>query len=484
MRKRYLTTLLALALCVPTGWAQQKDPRVNPPVAPYPPLSAGESSSKVSAEDADTFNATAADQRPVVPDRRSLTGVERFTLFSPERGRSYLLPSFEFAQTVDTNAASTTGAGKTLPLSTLRGRVALQRVWGRYQLTANYAGSGSLYNQHSELNTSFHQVSMVQKIAWRRWNLLLGNQFTYLPESSFGTAGFGWFDSLGSRLGDAGTNLTTLNPLFSPNQTILTNRAARLSDTFVGQVQYSLNPRSSITASGSYGILHFMDPGFINEKDATFATGYNYALTSRDTLALVYGLRLFRFDGRAQPINSHAVQLGYGRRVSGRLAVEIFAGPQIDTFSNSLAGSDQLISWSARTALRYRLPRSDFHVAYSRGLSGGAGLLAGAQNNLVETGFSRQLSRMWAGSWNFGYSRNTSLRQITPSPDNRAFNAWYTGASLSRPLGRYTRLFLAYNLQRQSTNTPVCTVAGCSRVLLRQHFGIGFNWSMRPIQID
>ncbi len=497
--RRFGTTILVFALCVGATWAQQKDPRVNPPVAPEPSLSPRESSSKPRQEGAST---PATETDSATPDTRPLSGAERFTLGEIGKRRSYVLASLDFFETADSNSGNTGNKTNFDTASTFSGHITLQRLWSRYQLTADYTGGGSIYNDRSSLNTTLHQFGLSQAITWRRWSLRLSDNLGYLPESAFGFGGFN--SGLGSPLPNAVnlnpvSNVVNLNPTFAPSQTIFTSRAARLSNTAVGEVQYGLNPRSSITATGSYGILHFLGSDFINSNNAVFQTGYNHELTKRDTLALTYGFSRFWLGCTAllqQPctarvIHDHTVQLGYGRRVTGRLALQLSAGPEIYRASDPVSGSGRRLTWTTSSSLHYRFPRTELELSYANLLGGGAGVLRGTRNHEVQLTVTRQLSRMWSGSLDLGFARNIGLREnttqiVTAQSVQPTFNSWHTGVNVNRPLGRYTNIFFNYVLLRQTAhNNAPCIVGGiCATTLLRHHFGLGFNWHLRPIRID
>jgi hypothetical protein len=471
VREYSWTTILALALCAPAAWAQQPDPRVNPPVAPDQPLPTGESSSKKGP----TAPAIEPGKESMTPDTLPLSGAEQFTLGQMGKARDYLLPSFESFETVDTNGRITGTQSNILSATSLIGRIALQRIWSQYRLTVDYRGGGILYRPQSELTTSIHDFRFTQKIDWRRWSLLLSDQLGYSPESSFG---FGGFHSGQSSLGGS------FNPTFQPSQSILTVRSTRLSNTAVGEVQYILSRKSSLMASASYGILRFQHAGFVNNSDVALRAGYSYNLTPRDTIALVYGFSMFRFGGRPQQIYNHTVHLAYGRRITGRLALELSAGPDLHTFRNPLAGAGRQLSWGLESAWTYRFPKTDFKIAYTSYLTGGAGVLSGARSDQVRLTAGRRLSRNLSSSLDLGFARNTPLQQTMQVTGNPAFNTWYAGLQLRRPLGRYMDVILNYYFQRQSSDIALCAVNICGGpTTLRHHFGLGFDWHRRPIPL-
>ena len=469
---------LAAALCVPAAQAQNRDPRVNPPATPLPPLSPIESSSKSSGEKSVT---NAPEPAPATPDTRPLSGVENFSL-GGSRARSFLLPSFSFTQNGDTNGRTAAGSTVLDAASLLHGSLSFQRIWRRYQFNTSYGGGATLYAKQTGLNTSFHDLSVSQMIDWRRWKMLLRDDFGYSPEAAFG--GAGGAGALGM-VGELGGIMGSLNPLFAPSQTILTGRASRISNTFVGEVQYNFSPRASFTAAGSYAVLHFMDTGFVNSRDAMFHTGYNYGLSSKDTVAFIYGFSHTMFDGVNGAQDTHLAHVAYGRRITGRLAFQVSAGPQIIQLNELGLGSTRQVTWSLFSSLTYRLRRTEFGLSYLHGVTAGSGVFFGAESHYFNGSVNREFSRSWTGNWNFGYSRNGVLQNTisSGSPLNK-INAWYTGAVVSRRIGRHTRMLFTYSLLRQNGNTAICTAGSCGNILLRHTFGVGFDWHPRPIEVD
>jgi hypothetical protein len=397
-----------------------------------------------------------------------------------------MVANFHFREIADTNSSSAPTGATTDSASLLSGDFSVQRLWSRYALTAAYAGGGALYNTRSDLNQSFHQVSLSQRLALRRWGFLLADEASYLPESSFGYSGLSSWSSLGTGLNGFGTAPSNLNPLFLPNQSILTGLARRVSNTVVGEVEYNFSRRSSFTVTGSYGLLHFLDQGFIDNHSAMVRTGYNHALTRHDTLGLIYGFNQIAFGSLNGKVLSHSAQLAYGRRVTGRLALELSGGPQIITFRNPAVSSDRRVSGTVGALLRYQRIRDSFSLSYLRGISGGSGLFAGAESDQVEAAAARKLSHMWSGSVSFGYGRNEGLREITPTLNNFRFRSWNAGAGLGRPLGRRMQMHFTYNLLRQNSDRSVCITGNtnCGTLFLRHQVGLGVDWTSRRIGTD
>ncbi len=72
----------------------------------------------------------------------------------------------------------------------------------------------------------------------------------------------------------------------------------------------------------------------------------------------------YRYAGTNQAINDHMVQLSYARRVTGRLAFQVAAGPEFTRFdtpilvSGSSSAQTSQLEWSLSTSLTYQLARA------------------------------------------------------------------------------------------------------------------------------
>ena len=467
--------LLAAVLCLPAARARAQEGGGFHRVQPAAPVSS-EGTAQVPEE---------GQARQTTPDSRSFSGAEEFT--SGGRGplRSYFFPSFQVSEMADSNSPFTSGARKFVSVDTLIGRLAMQKVGKHSQLTADYVGGGQIYNHHSELNATIHQFGITESYQGRRWGFLLDDRATYLPEAAFGYGGFGWMGALGPSLGGArGSNLTNLSPAFNPNAGVLTGRGSRISNAAVAQIQYAAGPRSSITVSGSYGLLHFRTPGFIDSRNAFFLVAYSRSLTSRDYFGINYGFGLFRFPQAGRSFKTNLLELSYGHRLTGRLAMEVGGGPQLNLFNNPVTGSATTPLWTAHSSLDYRFNRGMVTLSYYRYTANGDGLLTGANTDFVRLAWSRQLTRNWSGSLNPGYAHSRSLPQTTSGGNDYAYDSLYAGASLSRKLGRYTTMFFTYNFQAQRSKIAPCLAGNCETSLPRHLLGFGFDWHPRQITTD
>ena len=161
VQERLWAILLALVLCVPAAWAQQKDPRLNPPAKPLPPLAQSESSSKAAA---DALGAVQQDETaPPKQEQRPLSSVQELTPEVSSAARNRALISFSIYQGGDTNPRSLREGAAVESVSTVNGHMALQRLWSHYELTAEYTGGGQFYSENTDLNASHHELGITQK---------------------------------------------------------------------------------------------------------------------------------------------------------------------------------------------------------------------------------------------------------------------------------------------------------------------------------
>lgn len=472
-------TAVALALWVPGAWAQETGQAVNQPNTPQSPLPLL-LSGNISAPEA--VGQELGEALAHVP---ALSGVEDFTPGSVQRTRSFLLPSLNVYQWADTNPfMSVHPEGMTL--TSVLGSLVLQRNFGRSELTLNYVGGGTVANRQAVspvgmgLNSIVQQLETTQVTRWRRFALLLSDQFSYFPESSFGSIQ-GGLNSLGPGAGDSlRAGLPDIRSYLTPDQSILTTRGGRVSNTLVTQGEYDLNARSSITVAGAYDFLRFIDSPLLGSYSGTFMTGYNHQISSTNTLGVIYRFNALRFANLDRTIDDHVAQLSYGRRITGRLSFQISAGPEVGLIRSSGVAPQTRLYWNLESTLHYRLSRTTLDLSYERGLTGGAGVLAGAEASRVEVTANKGLSRTWQGTFGMGYANNRNVNSTAFSASNQTFDTWYGRVQCSRPVGHSADAFVGYLVQLEGSNAPICTGVVCGKSLARHQVFVGLNWHHRP----
>ena len=390
------------------------------------------------------------------------------------------MPGFQYSNLVrsDSLYQSTTPNWNTT--SYIVGNLSLLETWNRSQLAVNYSGGGSVSTDQLQGNNYYHQLGLVQAFNWQRWQLIFIDQFSYLPQAQFGFGVSSNLDIPGIG-GPLQPSLPGLQTNYQPNQSILTSLGPRYSNSITTQIAYDVSPRSSVTLSGSYGILHFVQIGNIDTNDAIFGMGYNYALSQKDSIGVLYRFSSYRYIGDPQAFNSHAALLAYGHKVTGRVALQLFGGPEVTTFRLPISNEYNRISAAGGATVTYASPRTGLSITYNHGVSGGSGQFTGTNTDQLQNTINYRLSRVWQGNLSFGFARNTSLGPSGTSQGSQAFDSWFAGGGLSRPLGRTANLILGYTAYIQSSRLPVCVGSACSANYLQHQVSLGFQWHTRPL---
>ena len=421
-------------------------------------------------------------------------GVAQFNVGEAPPERSSVTTRLTFQELWNSNPgyAATTTSGQGDEVTSIAGGFTLQAVNRNSVFSMFDSTSGLIYDQQSQPNTLVEQFNVTERLTLRRWNLLFGENFSYLPNSAFGLGGLGFTGSGTTGLPGIGGG-TGFNPYYVPTQTIESPNVSQVSTATVVQAQYAINPTSSVNFSGTVGFLRYLGSDLLDSRNVTARFGYDKSFTEKDTISLSYMASILDYPSGMPGFTSHYVQLGYRRHLRQRLFLSLSAGPAISQFSpqagqTTVPGGATRVDWSTFSTLSYSSRNATVSTQYTHGVSAGSGYLPGASSDQLSVSLTRQASRVWMVGFSGGYARNSSLEQ-TSAPGmagtTSIFNTWFGGASLSRPIGHFSNFRFFYNASRQTGNATMC-VGGisCGPVALTQTAGMSFMWSSRPMPID
>ncbi len=478
-----LAAIGAVALGGTAVRAQQQEPPDTQPgqqqgQQPAAPIPAIRSPLAGAADSGDTN-----DSQELTPDTRSLTGAEDLSLGTMAPTHSYWQPHLSVSATVDSNPSYSTVSSDWTTWTSLLGGVDIHHISGVSDMLVSYTGGGMFSNGGQAENGIIQQLGFQDRLKFRRSTFSVFEQLGYLPESSFGfagTAGSGLPGGVGLGLGGG----------FTPGQSILTPRGQTLTSSTALEFDTKLTPRSSLTFVGGYSLLHYFQNDLANYGGINLQAGYNYQLTRQDTIAVSYLYNGIRYSNLTQSINANTIQGSYGRRVTGRLAFQIAAGPQFVSSTSPITGttassgsatsSASALYWSLNSSVTYQLRRASLGASYNHGVTGGSGLLAGAETDIVSGSVTKQVTRTFNLSWNAGYSRNKGFALGTTAT-SQTYGYWFTGANVTHPFGRSLDAFMNYQLQYQNTNDNTCVGTGCSTSVIRNQIAFGVNLHKQPI---
>ncbi len=471
-----VVSLFASSATFPQDAPPQDTPaQENPGPATSQPKPAGRGYDPLGGDQDDTLVQTSTFN----PDTSALTGVLVPGVGSPEMRHSYWVPGLQYGNFIRSTSLTHPEISDWNSASFIAGNVSLLQAWSRSQLSLNYSGGGSFSTDQSQGSGYYHQLGVVQSFNWQRLQVSLIDQFSYLPQSQFG---FGASSSLatpgiGGALGPA---LPGLETSYQPNQSIFVSLGPRYSNSATAQIVYILSSRASLTLSGSYGILRFVQSGNINSNDSIFSGGYNYALTKKDTIGILYRFSRYEYLGNPQAIDDHVAELAYGRKITGRMALQLFVGPEMTVFRIPLNGVSQKTSVSGGANLLYSVSHTGVSLGYNHGVTGGSGAFTGSNTDQVQGGLHRQLSRVWHGNINVGYARNAALTSASGVQASPTFTSWFAGADVDRPLGRDASFTVGYTAYIQDASIPGCAGGSCTSFLQHQ-ISVSFQWHTQPL---
>jgi hypothetical protein len=497
-RKKTLPLIAALALCATASFAQSQTQGAAPadPSAPLQPL---DSNSRTTSPNQPIGAARGVNEPPnsqtydpsqVTPDPNTLAGATPFTLGSLQHNANVFDPVISFSQLGD-YVPGTSGQNVLTGVSVAGGSLNFTHTWREYRFSALYNG-GETFNEgigaasaffgNEPSHFQFHNLAVAQEMDWARWRVVLQDNFAASPGATLTSQGMGG-PGLAAQLSTTiGSSLNNLSQSFLPSENINTGFVLRYMNGVLGQAEYSISRRSSLTFSGSYGLLHFTGAGYVNSTEVDAQAGYDYQLDPSDSFAFLGSYGKINYTGTGNSTTDYVGAVAYGRKITGRLAFQVSAGPQeIQTAGPGAVGNFHRLFASVNSTLNYGRRRTSVSFSYSRGLSGGSGVYEGATSNTFKGQASYQFTRFWTGAVNGGYSLNNSL-----APSGAAttqFDTWFAGANLGRQIGPYVQINFNYGASEQ--NSPAtCPVANCGGIGLQQTFGMTVNWHLLPVRTN
>jgi hypothetical protein len=421
------------------------------------------------------------------PDYTPLTSMLNAGLGFPDVKHSYWVPGVQFSTSASSNLFGATNTSAWYATNYVTGNISLLEAWSRSQLAINYSGGGAFSSDSTVGSSGFQQLSFAESFKLDRWIIQIVDEFAQLPQSGFG---FGVGTGLGipGVGGSLGPTVPTVGNNYSPNQTIFSGFGPRYSNVTVAEATYQLTRRSSITASGSYGILHFVDAGNI-DTDSLFASlGYNYQLTHKDSIGFFYEFSSYHFPGNSQAFGVQTASAAYSRKITGRLALSLYGGPQFTSLRVPVGTTPSTVNGYASAFLNYAFENGGITGRYMHGISGGSGVLTGSILDEVGFSASRRLSRQWSASVHVGYAHNRNVINPTGTVSNPSYDTWYAGVGIGRPIGRNMAFSLAYSADFE-TNNPGCSGTGspgcgANSTSSAQIVTLNVRWHPRPFALQ
>jgi hypothetical protein len=500
MRKRHNISLLAV-VALALGMARAQDNTAQPASG----NSQDSSQQQTTPPPAPAYGQPNQPNAAPIDENPPISGLDQPALGPHSAPISYLQPGVTLSESADSNINETLGGSSLHSISRAIGSLTLRRLWGNYSLALDYAGGAGYYNARNLGWKSLQALAFDQKVSWKRGELSVRDDFSYLPEGNF-TASYG---SLNSQQGMQQGGLLG-GGIFGGAAFGALGQVPRLMNVGAVDVTENLTPKSAITLAGGFGQVHFYgdnnlqagggnvltDTPFIGSYEVSAQGGYDRVIRPHDQVALIYGYQGFSFTVAGTSFHTQVIQLAYGHRVSGRMDITVGAGPQIVNLSvcsvylglcqTGTQVADTRLGVAARATVRYHFPKTSFELTYRRMDTNGSGFFAGAETDLGRLEVSRPLDRHWSLFTDLGIARNSRLNPAVDGGVNaNTYTFGFAGGGIHRMLGRHFHAFASYQFTELSFDSSLCAnLAGCSRASTRNLGTIGLDWIARPIRID
>jgi hypothetical protein len=461
--------LFVTLIVLPVVRAQQSAPIQSTPAGPIAPLppDADEQSGR-SLPPTGTVSNTSYDQssRQAEPDTSFLSGGNIFGLGSLYGLGHSFDPSLQFSESRSTGLV----AGHPLSASSLGGSLNLEQRRGHYHLRIAYNGAETIYepSYYGTHYLPYHDGAISHEINSGRWTLRLRDDLLYSWGSSFS----GLFTGVPVQAGNNALN--GIQPSLASSATIQTGLSRQLNNTALAEVDYAFSRRTTAVFVGTYSLMHFMDLGYVNSQSFIGRVGYNYALSAKNNIGLTYEYNLLSYAGTSGRLRNNSVQLAFGRKVTGRLAFQLAAGPQLLAFENFEPSMRRQLSWSAFSAISYQRHRTGYSVSYFRGVTAGSGVYLGSNGETVTVTANQGITRSWSASVDGGYAINKAL--LPAAGFASQFDDWFTSANLGRRIGPQVRVSVNYGYQQQTSRGGTCPVSSCTLPGSFSQGGVSLQW--------
>jgi hypothetical protein len=412
------------------------------------------------------------------PDTMPVTGLQSPTVGNPESRHSYWVPGFQYSGSIQEQPTGGANSGSWYAYNFFGANLSLLQQGSSSRLALNYSAGGFVTNQPGQDNGWYQQLAFSDTFTWRRWQMQILDQFAYLPQSQFG---FGGGTGLGvpGIGGPLGPTVPGIGGTVLPNQSIYAAVGPQYNNSIVTQLSYQTSPRGSITLGGAYGLLRFTEAGNVDSNSYTGNIGYNYQVTKEDSIGVYYRFTAFHYQNQPQAIGDQMVNVAYSRKITKRMALQLFGGPEITNYRVPVGNASQTVGGNGGVSLTSLFQNGSASVGYFHALSGGSGVLIGSTADEVNASANRRITRLWSVHANFGFAKNRPLASLAGTQGSD-YNSFYVGGGFDRPIGRNLNFSVAYTAQIQQINPTVCAGPGCNTSYTQNIVTVNFQWHTRP----
>jgi hypothetical protein len=310
----------------------------------------------------------------------------------------------------------------------------------------------------SNVPSSFYQTfATSQEFNVRRWNFLVADTFSYLPQTaSTGLSGI------------PGAGDGSLGPITgTDSQGILTQQSGRINNSISGTASHPLTGKTGFHLTGADALLRYTGDSngtAFNTNQETGGAGLSHRINALTSGNLNYSYSNYGYSygnstgavGFTGTVPSNTVTqsltIGYTRKFTRRFSADISLGPQ-RTSGSQLTKTTYGLSASVNASYINKV--SNVSASYTSGTSNTSGVSSGGTIQALTTSYRRTFGHSWSGGGNAGYTRTSGL----PTIGVPAFstNTLVAGGQVNRSLFRHVSVFASYTVQRQSLQGTVAS---------------------------
>jgi hypothetical protein len=381
--------------------------------------------------------------------------------------------SFQYALNASELIQTGYGGGGVTEATNLSGDVAYYSKSKATPFSLLYAGGVILGNQYGSSSLPFQSLSISQGLVTGNWVLGIADAVSYLPQSpTTGLSGVAGTGDLGA---------SPINTGLEPVQNVLSGtNVSRVSNSLTGQAERRLSGATSLSATGSYGLIRYMGGPGLDTTQLNGQLSLNHRLNGRTSIFVNGGYGAFSYP-MGGAFNTKSLNVGLERLVSRRLTLTASGGPLwVNTSSN--LGIPQRMSVGVDIGGTYTIRNGSLTARYSRGVNGGSGVQPGALSDTFSGLGQKSFGRDWSGGINASFSRNQGLTQNAGAAISTIglqdglllgnTTSTYAGAQVSRRFGQRFNGFFTYTALQQSISNGA---AGDVDIIGRQYFLNGIS---------
>jgi hypothetical protein len=379
-------------------------------------------------------------------------------------------------------------SGETTYATDLSGNAAYTSPSATRPFSMLFAGGVVLANQAAGGTTSFWNISASQGYVTRHWIFNISDSFSFLPQSpTTGLSGIAGVGDLGA--------FPTQGPGAGPIGGIITTSGDRIGNALSGSVERTLTSNTSISGSGTWGVLHYLDSDANSGLDTSQVSGtvaLNHRIDARSSIGVSAVYSTYSYSGEGAGVNTpdfqtRGLNLLYQRVLSRTLSFNASVGPQWVSSSDSALIPDST-GVAVNAGISYANRNTHAGVSYSRGVNNGSGVLPGAFSDSVGASAGHTYGRNWVVGLSAAYTHSSGLTQFFNGPTlattNETYDTVYGGIQVTRRFSPHFSGYASYTGASQSISNSNLIVPVPQNALDSTYQTIGFGVTFTPRSTD